>query len=92
MIIDEEQCIGCRACNVACPFGHAHYDPVARISVKCDYCGGEPECVRVCEAGAVSYVFSDESSRHRRRRAALAGAPARPDGSGAGGARAAAGL
>ena len=74
VIIDERQCIGCRACNVACPFGHAHYDEVARVSLKCDYCDGEPECVRVCEPGAVRYVFSDESSDHRRRGAAIAAA------------------
>ena len=71
VIIDERQCIGCRACNVACPFGHAHYDAVVRVSTKCDYCDGEPECVRVCEPGAIRYVYSDESSLHRRRKAAM---------------------
>ena len=71
VIIDERLCIGCRACNVACPFGHAHYDTVARVSAKCDYCDGRPECVRVCEPGAIRYVYSDESSQHKRRRAAM---------------------
>ena len=71
VIIDERQCIGCRACNVACPFGHAHYDTVARVSAKCDYCEGGPECVRVCEPGAIRYVYSDESSQHKRRGAAM---------------------
>ena len=70
VIIDDAQCIGCRACNVACPFGHAHYDRVGRVSAKCDYCDGEPECVKVCESGAISYVYSDESSRHKTRKAA----------------------
>jgi Fe-S-cluster-containing dehydrogenase component len=72
VIIDARRCIGCRACNVACPFGHAHYDGVERVSAKCDYCDGEPECVRVCEPGALRYVYADESSHHRRRRAAIA--------------------
>ena len=67
VIIDEGQCIGCRACNVACPFGHAHFDAVAKVSTKCDYCGGDPECVRVCEPGAIRYVHSDESAQHKRR-------------------------
>lgn len=79
VVIDERACIGCRACNVACPFGHAHYDGVAGVSAKCDYCGGEPECVRVCEPGAVRYVHTDESSLHRRRRVALAEALGRLD-------------
>jgi anaerobic carbon-monoxide dehydrogenase iron sulfur subunit len=71
VIIDDTQCIGCRACNMACPFGHAHYDEVARVSTKCDYCDGEPECVRVCEPGAIRYVPSDECSRHRKRESAM---------------------
>lgn len=71
VIIDANRCIGCRACNVACPFSHAHYDRVARVSTKCDYCDGEPECVRVCEAGAIAYVHSDESSAHRQREASM---------------------
>ena len=70
VVIDEKKCIACRTCVVACPFGHAHYDPVARVSAKCDYCGGEPECVRVCEPRAIGYVYSDESSLNRRREAA----------------------
>lgn len=72
VIIDDGQCIGCRTCVVACPFGHAHYDRVNRVSAKCDYCDGEPECARVCEPGAIRYVFADESSAHKRREAAVA--------------------
>ncbi len=67
VVIDVKKCIGCRTCVVACPFGHAHYDPVARLSVKCDYCDGDPACVRACEAKAIIYVASDESSLSRRR-------------------------
>jgi Fe-S-cluster-containing dehydrogenase component len=70
VIIDDTECIGCRACNVACPFGHAHYDGVSRVSTKCDYCDGEPECVKVCEPGAITYVYSDECSHPRRREVA----------------------
>jgi Fe-S-cluster-containing dehydrogenase component len=75
VVIDERLCIGCRACNVACPFGHAHYDAVARVSTKCDYCDGAPECVGVCEPGAVRYVYADEGSRRRRREAAIEESP-----------------
>jgi anaerobic carbon-monoxide dehydrogenase iron sulfur subunit len=71
VVIDEDKCIACRTCVVACPFGHAHYDAVARVSAKCDYCDGEPECVRACEPRAISYVYSDESSQHKRREAAM---------------------
>lgn len=67
VIIDGDRCIGCKTCVNACPFGHAHYDEVARVSTKCDYCGGEPECVRLCEPGAISYVYADEDSCERKR-------------------------
>jgi len=77
VLIDDNKCISCRSCVNACPFGHAHYDHVAHVSVKCDYCAGQPECVRVCEPRAIAYVFSAESSQHKRRGSPLARAVAR---------------
>lgn len=71
VVIDDTVCIGCRSCVLACPFGHAHYDVVTRVSTKCDYCDGETECVGVCEPRAIRYVYSDEGSGHRRREAAM---------------------
>lgn len=77
VVIDDAVCIGCHTCVLACPFGHAHYDGIARVSTKCDYCNGEPECVRVCEPGAIVYVDSDESSLDKRRESALGQVSAR---------------
>lgn len=71
VIIDDSMCIGCKTCVNACPFAHAHYDEVARVSTKCDYCDGEPECVRLCEPGAIAYAYSDEGSYEKKRGSAL---------------------
>lgn len=71
VVIDDSRCIGCKTCTVACPFGHAHYDEASRVSAKCDYCDGDPECVRVCEPGALTYVHADESSQQKRRESAV---------------------
>ena len=84
VLIDGDKCIGCRTCVVACPFGHAHYDRVSGVSVKCDYCDGEPECARVCEPKAIAYVPSDEVSNHKRRAAPLALSAQRLSGSAGG--------
>ncbi len=60
----KEACIGCRMCMLVCPFGVIAFDPAARVIAKCDTCGGDPECVRFCIAGALEF-----------RESALAGVP-----------------
>jgi anaerobic carbon-monoxide dehydrogenase iron sulfur subunit len=65
-VIDEEVCIGCRRCQKACPYDVIVYDPVRRISVKCDLCGGDPECVKQCPAsgnGAIRYIVNGPADR-----------------------------
>jgi anaerobic carbon-monoxide dehydrogenase iron sulfur subunit len=48
-------CIGCRTCQVACPFEASIYDHLQDVVVNCDHCGGDPECVRYCPYGALQY-------------------------------------
>lgn len=52
VIVDKEKCTKCGLCVQACP-GMVPRIPRGADSVKiCDLCGGEPECVKICqEAG-----------------------------------------
>ncbi len=71
MIVDGEDCVGCRMCIVACPFGAIALDGDRRCAVKCDLCGGaEPWCVRFCETGALTFRSPAAVSLHKKRVAA----------------------
>ena len=49
--LDTSGCISCMKCVEACPFGaiYAHGD--LDHPIKCDLCGGEPQCVEKCPKG-----------------------------------------
>ncbi|NHI91139.1 MAG: 4Fe-4S dicluster domain-containing protein [Candidatus Lokiarchaeota archaeon] len=54
MTIDQDTCINCQACAKACPFGCIGINSEGKI-FKCDLCGGDPECVKVCPTQALAY-------------------------------------
>ncbi len=64
--IDESRCAGCKMCLLACPYGNVHFDSESGVSRKCDLCGGDPACVRVCISGALDFVEADEAADRRR--------------------------
>ncbi|QGP93138.1 Thiosulfate reductase electron transfer subunit PhsB [Neomoorella glycerini] len=47
-LVDTARCTGCGTCVESCPFGAMFFDPVENVALKCDLCGGEPQCVRFC--------------------------------------------
>ncbi|MDE4908695.1 4Fe-4S dicluster domain-containing protein [Methanogenium marinum] len=57
--INSEKCIGCRMCEMACPFGNIAYNAVTKTPMKCDLCGGDPECAKYCPTHAIEYVPAD---------------------------------
>lgn len=67
---EENKCIGCRACQVSCPFDSCVYDYVSGRVVSCDLCGGEPACALVCATGALRYEPAELQNEDRRRNAA----------------------
>lgn len=70
MIVDDEKCIRCKLCVQACPFGNTAYDAMKRGILKCDMCGGEPQCAKFCPSGAI--VYSENSAGNLARRKATA--------------------
>lgn len=67
MIVDQEACVGCRVCSMACPIGGISIDPVNNTAFKCDLCGGDPECVKYCDIEALTYVSLDKLDQSMKR-------------------------
>ena len=73
---DSNRCIGCRYCQVACPFNIPKFEWESRTPriIKCELCnhrlaeGKEPACTEVCPREAVVYGTREEllAEAHRR--------------------------
>ncbi len=61
----EERCVGCRYCEMACPFGAPRFDADRGTVSKCDFCGergnrGEaPACIAACPTEALLPIRAD---------------------------------
>lgn len=64
---NPSQCIGCRYCEIACPFlvPKFEWDRSNPKIVKCEFCRhlleeqGQPSCTKVCPTGAVTFGQRD---------------------------------
>lgn len=66
-IINNNKCIGCKMCMIACPFGAVSVDPLTKKVVKCDLCVGDPACAKFCPTGAIEYLPAETYSLMRQR-------------------------
>jgi len=58
VIVDEELCIGCKACVLACPFGMIRLNLKEKTAQKCNLCidtDEGPICVRSCPADVLQF-------------------------------------
>lgn len=66
VIVNEETCIGCRYCHMACPYDAPQYDAQKGHMTKCDGCysrvqaGQKPICVDACPLRALDFAPIDE--------------------------------
>ena len=76
VVYDEDRCMGCRYCMVACPFQVPVYEWEARLPKvrKCDLCadrgeaGSVTRCSEVCPTGATITGDRDELIAEARKR------------------------
>ncbi len=76
VVYDNEKCMGCRYCMMACPYGIPRYDwdqavPYVRKCILCYsriHDGGQPGCTEACPAKATIFGDRDEllAEAHRR--------------------------
>jgi carbon-monoxide dehydrogenase iron sulfur subunit len=62
----DSACMGCKMCILACPFGTMTFLSETGRVQKCDYCGGEPECVIFCPTGALEFKDADLAGMGKR--------------------------
>lgn len=63
VLIDQDKCIGCQYCKMACPYGVRYFNEQKGVMEKCDLCahlvdkGDIPACVKTCVGKA--RIFGD---------------------------------
>jgi anaerobic dimethyl sulfoxide reductase subunit B (iron-sulfur subunit) len=66
VVINPDQCVGCRYCEWACPYGAPQFNEAKGVMTKCDFCqdllakGERPYCVDACVMRALDFGELDE--------------------------------
>lgn len=81
VIVDENTCIGCRYCSMACPYQAPQFDEVKGCMTKCDGCysrvkeNQKPICVDACPLRALDFAPIDELRAKYGNQASIAPLP-----------------
>jgi len=62
VIIDEDKCVGCGMCIMACPFGALAMDKERKVALRCDHCieSDEPVCIKACPTKSLLFGELEE--------------------------------
>jgi anaerobic dimethyl sulfoxide reductase subunit B (iron-sulfur subunit) len=66
VLLDPDRCMGCRYCEMACPYHAPQFDLVERVMTKCNFCvdlvdvGQSPACVAACQMRALHFGDLEE--------------------------------
>lgn len=66
--VDENLCIGCGECVLACPFGAIYIPTGEQIPISCDLCGGDPQCVHYCPFEVLKYKSDEAIARDKQKK------------------------
>ncbi len=65
--VSKAKCVGCKLCEIACPFGNILFSASERMAVKCELCDGDPQCVRFCVTEALEFKEPEAAMIDKRR-------------------------
>ena len=77
VLIEQDRCIGCKFCLMACPFGVIDVSNDGKAMLKCDLCiertkvGRQPACVEACPTKALKLVDEKDLAAGKRKQAAF---------------------
>ncbi|WP_263078192.1 dimethylsulfoxide reductase subunit B [Endozoicomonas sp. Mp262] len=66
VVVDTDVCVGCRYCEMACPYGAPQFNAEKKHMTKCDGCydrveeGKKPICIESCPLRALDFGPIDE--------------------------------